>query len=53
MREHDVLGAAVSVDLAGGNFTTVLVVAVIAILALVVAGLLVREVLAADEGTVG
>ena len=45
------LGAAVSVDLTGGNFTTVLVVAVIAILALVVAGLLVREVLAADEGT--
>ncbi len=43
--------AAVGVDLTGGNYTTVLVVALIAILALVVAGLLVREVLAASEGT--
>jgi K(+)-stimulated pyrophosphate-energized sodium pump len=39
------------VDLTGGNYTTVLVVALIAVLALVVAGLLVREVLAASEGT--
>jgi len=42
---------AVSVDLTGTNYTIVLVVALIALLALVVAGLLVREVLAADEGT--
>ncbi|MEZ5118005.1 MAG: sodium-translocating pyrophosphatase [Candidatus Nanopelagicales bacterium] len=41
----------VTVDLAGGNFVTVLVVALIAVAALAVAGLLVREVLAASEGT--
>ena len=39
------------IDLSGGNLTTVVVVAVIALLALVVAAVLVREVLAADEGT--
>ena len=40
-----------AVTLTGGNYTTVIVVALIALLALVVAGLLVREVLAFDEGT--
>jgi K(+)-stimulated pyrophosphate-energized sodium pump len=40
-----------TVDLTGGNVVVVLVVAVIALLALVVAGVLVREVLSADEGT--
>ncbi len=39
------------VTLTGGSYTTVIVVALIALLALVVAGLLVREVLAASEGT--
>jgi len=43
--------AANVVTLSGGNYTTVIVVALIALLALVVAGLLVREVLAASEGT--
>jgi K(+)-stimulated pyrophosphate-energized sodium pump len=42
-------GGAVSVT--GGNLTLVVVVAVVALLALAVAGLLVREVLAADQGT--
>ncbi|MEZ5184314.1 MAG: sodium-translocating pyrophosphatase [Candidatus Nanopelagicales bacterium] len=39
------------VTLTGGSYTTVIVVALVALLALAVAGLLVREVLAADEGT--
>ena len=39
------------VALAGSNYSTVLVVAVIAIAALLVAGVLVRQVLSADEGT--
>ena len=43
--------AASAVTLTGGNYTTVIVVALIALLALVVAGLLVREVLAFSEGT--
>ena len=43
--------AASVVTLTGGSYTTVIVVALIALLALVVAGLLVREVLAASEGT--
>ena len=43
--------AASVVTLSGGSYTTVIVVALIAVLALVVAGLLVREVLAASEGT--
>ncbi|MFN8184903.1 MAG: sodium-translocating pyrophosphatase [Candidatus Nanopelagicales bacterium] len=43
--------AASVVTLSGGNYTTVIVVALIALLALAVAGLLVREVLAASEGT--
>jgi K(+)-stimulated pyrophosphate-energized sodium pump len=42
-------GGAVSVT--GGNLTLVVVVAVVALLALAVAGVLVREVLAADQGT--
>ena len=43
--------AANVVTLSGGNYTTVIVVALIALLALAVAGLLVREVLPASEGT--
>jgi K(+)-stimulated pyrophosphate-energized sodium pump len=43
--------AAAEVTVSGGNYTVVVVVALIALLALVVAGLLVREVLAASEGT--
>jgi K(+)-stimulated pyrophosphate-energized sodium pump len=45
------LAALAPVELTGTNFVTVVVVAVIAVLALGVATLLVREVLAADEGT--
>ena len=40
-----------AVTLSGGNLTLVVVVAVIALLALAVAGGLVRNVLAADQGT--
>src|ERR1700757_4444291 len=40
-----------AVSLSGGNLTWVVVVAVVALLALAVAGLLVREVLAASQGT--
>ena len=43
--------AAVVVDLTGTNYLIVAAVAVVALVALLVAGLLVREVLAADEGT--
>ena len=43
--------AASTVSLTGGSYTTVIVVALIALLALAVAGLLVREVLAYSEGT--
>jgi len=39
------------IELSGSNMTTVVVVAVIALLALVVAAVLVREVLAAPQGT--
>jgi len=39
------------IDLSGTNLVTVVIVAVVAILALLVAAVLVREVLAADEGT--
>jgi len=39
------------IELSGSNLTTVVVVAVIALLALVVAAVLVREVLAASQGT--
>ena len=40
-----------AVSLSGGNLTWVIVVAVVALLALAVAGVLVREVLAASQGT--
>jgi K(+)-stimulated pyrophosphate-energized sodium pump len=40
-----------AVSVSGGNLTWVIVVAVIALLALAVAGVLVREVLAASQGT--
>ena len=43
--------AAAVVTVSGTNYTVVLIVALIAVAALVVAGLLVREVLAAGEGT--
>lgn len=43
--------AASTVSLSSGSYTTVIVVALIALLALAVAGLLVREVLAFSEGT--
>ena len=43
--------AAVAIELTGTNFVTVVIVAVIALLALLVAAVLVREVLAASEGT--
>src|SRR6201981_2195200 len=40
-----------AVSVSGGNLTWVIVVAVVALLALAVAGVLVREVLAASQGT--
>jgi K(+)-stimulated pyrophosphate-energized sodium pump len=43
--------AANSVSVSGSNLTWVVVVAVVALLALGVAGTLVREVLAASQGT--
>ena len=43
--------AAYTISLTGSNLVSVILVAVIAVLALVVAGILVREVLAASEGT--
>ena len=43
--------SAITVDLTGTNYTIVVVVALIAILALIVAAVLVRQVLAADQGT--
>jgi K(+)-stimulated pyrophosphate-energized sodium pump len=42
---------ATSVSVSGANLTWVVIVAVVALLALVVAGVLVREVLAASQGT--
>src|SRR5215471_5659258 len=44
-------GSGSPVSLSGGNLTWVVIVAVIAVLALAVAGALVREVLAASQGT--
>src|SRR6202522_3091744 len=44
-------GAGAPVSVSGGNLTWVVIVAVIALLALGVAGVLVREVLAASKGT--
>ena len=43
--------SAITVDLTGTNYTIVVVVALIAIVALIVAAVLVRQVLAADQGT--
>ena len=43
--------SAAGITLEGSNYTAVVVVALIAIAALGVAGVLVKEVLAADEGT--
>jgi K(+)-stimulated pyrophosphate-energized sodium pump len=48
---HNLAADSGAVSVSGGNLTLVVVVAVIALLALAVAGLLVREVLAADQGT--
>ncbi|HEY7432814.1 MAG TPA: sodium-translocating pyrophosphatase, partial [Streptosporangiaceae bacterium] len=45
------LAAGSGVSVSGGNLTLVVIVAVVALLALAVAGYLVREVLAADQGT--
>jgi K(+)-stimulated pyrophosphate-energized sodium pump len=50
MLRHN-LAAGSGVVVTGGNLTLVVIVGVIALLALAVAGLLVREVLAADQGT--
>jgi K(+)-stimulated pyrophosphate-energized sodium pump len=50
MKDHLALAAG-SPTVSGGNLTWVIVVAVIALLALAVAGWLVREVLAASQGT--
>ena len=44
-------GPVAPVSVSGGNLTWVVIVAVIALLALAVAGVLVREVLAASQGT--
>src|SRR5246127_1725724 len=44
-------GPVVPVSVSGGNLTWVVIVAVVALAALAVAGVLVREVLAADKGT--
>src|ERR1700758_3416256 len=44
-------GPAAPVTVSGGNLTWVVIVAVVALAALGVAGLLVREVLAASQGT--
>ncbi len=44
-------GASSAVHLSGGNLSLIVVVAVVALLALAVAGWLVREVLAAGQGT--
>src|ERR1700761_3907971 len=44
-------GPVVPVSVSGGNLTWVVIVAVVALLALAVAGVLVREVLAASQGT--
>src|SRR5215469_1025296 len=51
MIRHGAALAANSVSVSGSNLTWVVIVAVVALLALGVAGVLVREVLAADQGT--
>src|SRR5215472_8386787 len=51
MARHYLAAGGGAVTVAGSNLTLVVVVAVVALLALAVAGVLVREVLAADQGT--
>ena len=51
MFRHVSAPAANSVSVSGSNLTWVIIVGVVALLALGVAGVLVREVLAADQGT--
>src|SRR5215467_728563 len=51
MARHYLAAGGGAVTVAGSNLTLVVVVAVVALLALAVAGVLVREVLAADRGT--
>jgi K(+)-stimulated pyrophosphate-energized sodium pump len=51
MARHYLAAGGGAVTVTGSNLTLVVVVAVVALLALAVAGLLVREVLAADQGT--
>jgi K(+)-stimulated pyrophosphate-energized sodium pump len=51
MTGHNLAAGGGAVTVAGGNLTLVVVVGVIALLALAVAGFLVREVLAASQGT--
>jgi len=48
---HNLAAGGGAVSVSGGNLTLVVVVAVVALLALAVAGWLVREVLAASQGT--
>ena len=51
MLRHNLAAGSGVVSVTGGNLTLVAVVAVVGLLALAVAGWLVREVLAADQGT--
>src|SRR5437763_14843398 len=51
MTGHNLAAGGGAVSLAGSNLTLVVVVGVVALLALAVAGWLVREVLAASQGT--
>src|SRR5271170_1109737 len=51
MSMHIVAAAVSQATVSGSNLTWVVIVAVVALLALGVAGLLVREVLAASQGT--
>ncbi len=51
MTGHNLAAGGGAVSVTGGNLTLVVIVAVIALLALAVAGWLVREVLAASQGT--
>src|SRR6516225_3254904 len=51
MARHYLAAGGGAVSVTGSNLTLVVVVAVVALLALAVAGVLVREVLAADQGT--
>src|SRR6516225_4751046 len=51
MARHYLAAGGGAVSVTGSNLTLVVVVAVVALLALAVAGVLVREVLAASQGT--